>query len=125
MKFKFKNDSYRKNRGGISKFYNIYCNQCKKFLLLYQKDGQPGPLKRMYMDRIIAPAKFTVFQKVDDIKVMGVFPCPNCGSIIAKPYIYPKENRKSFLMKRGSFLRKVSSGDYPPLVSNLDQTVIT
>ena len=53
-KSKLKQDKFRKSRGGYSRFLIINCEKCEGFIALYQKDG-PGPLKRMYLDRIFSP----------------------------------------------------------------------
>jgi len=51
--FILKNDKYLKARGGYARFLNLYCASCKHHLALYQKDD-PEPLKRLYIDRILA-----------------------------------------------------------------------
>jgi len=55
---KFKNDKYKKVRGGYSRLLDIQCAKCKEHLLFYQKDG-PGILKRMYLDRIFESPKYS------------------------------------------------------------------
>ncbi|KKS56835.1 MAG: hypothetical protein UV23_C0035G0007, partial [Candidatus Nomurabacteria bacterium GW2011_GWF1_42_40] len=50
--FTLKRDKFRKARGGYARILEIRCEKCGHFLALYQKDG-PGPLKRMYVDRIL------------------------------------------------------------------------
>ncbi|MDQ5929971.1 MAG: hypothetical protein QG594_1753, partial [Bacteroidota bacterium] len=47
MDIKFKNDKYKKARGGVSALLDIKCAHCGSHLFFYQKDG-PGALKRMY-----------------------------------------------------------------------------
>ena len=104
-KFVLKNDKYRKTRGGYSRFINIFCHNCKKHLLLYQKDG-PGALKRIYLDRIFAPKIFT--PKTCD------FICPACKKIIGKFYTYKNEKRLAIRLHQGSFFKKIGKGSYPP-----------
>ena len=104
QKFKFKSDKYRKARGGYSRFLNIYCSKCHKHIFLYQKDG-PGPLKRAYKDRILAP---------EEIKETKNISCPNCKSKIGTFYIYEKENREAYLLDPLSFIKKITKGIYPP-----------
>jgi hypothetical protein len=50
----FKNDIYRRRRGGDSKLLAIHCRKCKSFICFYQKDGHGG-LFRLYLDRIFEP----------------------------------------------------------------------
>ena len=97
MKQKLKSDKYRKARGGYSRFINVSCEECKKYLLQYQKDG-PGQLKRMYIDRIVEP----------ETKRMGkVLRCDKCGNIIGTFYIYKKENRPAFRIYQNAIIKKI------------------
>ncbi len=113
MTFKLITDRYRKARGGYSRFLNIFCANCNNHLFLYQKDG-PGPLKRAYLDRIIAPQnpKYAV----NSIKSVPILKCSNCNAMIGKPYIYDKENRPAYLLERTAFTKKVTTGVYPPKI---------
>lgn len=113
QRFDLKNDTYRKTRGGYSRFLDIYCSNCKNHILLYQKDGQ-GPLKRLYLDRIFAPDNLTFFHLTGDIKKIPNLICPNCHSHIGTLYKYPKEKRLAFLLSPISFIKKVGKGIYPP-----------
>lgn len=47
-----KNDKFSHARGGWSRVLDVSCEGCGVRLCYYQKDG-PGPLKRMYVDRMI------------------------------------------------------------------------
>lgn len=105
-KVEFKKDQYRKARGGYSRFLNVSCSECGNFLLLYQKDG-PGILKRMYMDRIFEPEKLANFQLMEISEAPNLV-CGKCGLLIGTPYIYEKENRKAFLLRQGSFSKKIT-----------------
>jgi hypothetical protein len=107
--FTLKNDSYKKARGGYSRFLNIYCDSCKAHLLLYQKDG-PGALKRMYVDRIFAP-KIQTGKKE--------FACKSCKKTIGTFYVYKKENRPAIRLYQGSVIKKVGQGIYPPTLTRL------
>lgn len=102
--FILKKDTYRKNRGGYSRFLNVFCGSCKTHLLLYQKDG-PGELKRMYLDRIIAPK---VLPSRND-----EFVCPACKKIIGTFYTYEKEKRSAIRLYQGSVFKKIGTGVYP------------
>lgn len=101
--FKLKSDQYRKNRGGYSRFLNIFCDSCQGHVALYQKDG-PGELKRMYLDRILAPK---IKQgKTDD------FVCSTCGKVVGTFYTYKKEKRSAIRLYQGSVFKKVGTGVY-------------
>ncbi|PIP74570.1 MAG: hypothetical protein CO135_01120 [Candidatus Levybacteria bacterium CG_4_9_14_3_um_filter_35_16] len=101
-KFKFKRDKYRKTRGGTSHFLDLYCTKCKNHLLLYQKDG-PGILKRLYLDRILAP---------DELISSKLLVCLKCSSLIGNLSIYEKEKRKAFNLIPGTLTKKISKGEY-------------
>jgi len=94
MDFKFKTDKYRKARGGYSRFLDIFCAHCAAKVLVYQKDG-PGPLKRLYLDRIFAPEKLTNWQNMPLAKIFHLA-CGQCRTILGIPYVYPKEKRPAF-----------------------------
>jgi ribosomal protein S27E len=97
MRQKFQNDKYRKARGGYSRLINVSCEECKKHFLLYQKDGS-GPLKRMYLDRIVEP---------ETKRVGKVLKCDKCGTIIGTFYIYKKENRPAFRIYQNAIIKKI------------------
>lgn len=100
--FLLKSDKYRKARGGYSRFLNLYCASCKHHLALYQKDG-PGPLKRLYLDRVLTP---------EISKNKKEFVCKSCRKIIGTGYIYQKENRPAIRLYQGAITRKVGKGIY-------------
>ncbi len=102
--FELKKDQYRKNRGGYSRFLNIFCDSCSAHLALYQKDG-PGELKRMYLDRILAP-------KIKKNKTMD-FKCSACQKVVGTFYNYKKEDRPAIRLYQGSVIKKVGIGIYP------------
>lgn len=91
--YKPKKDKYTKARGGSSAMLLISCAQCQADVLLYQKDG-PGPLLRMYLDKIHAPETLvnTVTTYVEKSK-MPALHCSSCRSLIGVPMIYERENR--------------------------------
>ena len=84
---------------------NINCAKCGEFILEYQKDG-PGPLKRMYFDRIHNPDKLSNLEN-KNLKKINILKCPGCNRLIAYPYIYKKENRKSFRVFQGAISKKI------------------
>lgn len=92
----FKNDTYRKSRGGRSRFLDIRCRKCDKHICVYQKDG-PGNLRRMYVDRINKPA-------VSILKKELV--CPN-GHLLAVKAMYEKEKRSAFRLFVDAVTKKI------------------
>ncbi len=101
----YKNDKYKKSRGGRTKMLIISCCKCQADILEYQKDG-PGPLKRMYFDRIYSPKKLSGLEN-KNLKEIKTLKCYNCSSLIAHPYIYKKEKRKSFRVFQDSIIKKI------------------
>lgn len=97
MKTIFKNDKYKKVRGGYSRFLNISCQKCGEHICLYQKDG-PGNLRRMYIDRIIDP-KVSISKK--DLS------CSK-GHLIGVKIIYEKEKRPAFRLFIDSVVKKIT-----------------
>lgn len=106
MTIKFKTDKYRKDRGGYSRFLNVLCEHCGARILIYQKDG-PGPLKRLYLDRIFAPENLANFQKLSINKTPNLT-CSKCKSVLAVPYIYKKEQRKAYRLFVGAVTKKIT-----------------
>ena len=93
---KLKKDRYRRARGGYSRLLKISCERCGNVVALYQKDG-PGPLKRMYVDRI-----------VESYAKAGVnLVCHKCGHVLGIRYIYEKEKRFAFRLFEGSVTKKI------------------
>ncbi len=105
QKIKLKSDKFKKIRGGYSRFLEIKCEKCKNVLALYQKDG-PGPLKRMYIDRIFSPEKLVKLQNVVIKKIPNLI-CPKCKQVIGIPNIYQKEKRPAFRLFEGSVTKKI------------------
>lgn len=91
-----KNDIYSQARGGWSRMLKITCEKCDGHVCFYQKDG-PGPLKRMYVDRMI------------DIKPSGTtLACRNCGHELGIKITYAKENRPAYRLFQGSVNKKIT-----------------
>jgi hypothetical protein len=112
--FTLKQDAYRQTRGGYARFLNIYCANCKAHVLLYQKDG-PGVLLRLYLDRIFAPEHLMGLEQIADIHQVPDLRCPSCASLLGVPYIWEEEQRKSFLLREGTFFKQLTRGVYPPV----------
>lgn len=104
--FKLKRDKYRKSRGGYSRLLEVQCEHCGNVIALYQKDG-PGPLKRLYIDRIVSPEGFAKLQHVPIKKAPNLI-CPRCRRLLGIPYIYEKEKRPAFRLFEGSVTKKVT-----------------
>jgi hypothetical protein len=91
-KFKFKNDFFKKSRGGTSRLLEIRCAHCSTVVCQYQKDG-PGILKRMYVDRIISSEDFSSKENLV---------CNHCQRVLGSKYIYEKEGRLAFRLFIGA-----------------------
>jgi len=105
MKVKLKRDKYRKNRGGNSKFLDIFCESCGTHLFYYQKDGL-GILKRLYLDRIIGSKEYSNLEHMA-LKDIPNLACLSCKDILGVPYIYPKEKRLAFRLFAGEVSKKI------------------
>lgn len=106
----FISDRYRKSRGGYSRFLAIACASCNARVAIYQKDG-PGPLKRMYFDRIVAPDALARSLRVPLDRVKPLM-CPQCRSILGTPYMYPKERRPAFRLYQDAVKKRVVVVDF-------------
>lgn len=100
----FKKDKYKSARGGHSRLLNVCCRKCESVVVVYQKDG-PGNLRRLYLDRIFAPADLTDLQilNIDDVLVLK---CKKCSEVLGTPYIYIKEKRKAFRLYQDSVIKR-------------------
>lgn len=96
MKTVFKNDKYKKSRGGLSRLLNISCQKCGEDICSYQKDG-PGNLRRMYIDRMINP-KVSISKK--DLSCTS-------NHLLGVKIIYEKENRPAFRLLAESVTKKI------------------
>lgn len=77
----WKHDAYRAARGGVAALLRLTCDRCAAVFCLYQKDG-PGPLKRLYIDRIHAPSTLAALSVLP-----AEFRC-QCGELIGMPMTY-------------------------------------
>lgn len=105
MDIKLKNDRFKKNRGGYSRFLDIGCEGCGRHLCFYQKDG-PGMLKRMYLDRIYNSKEYSNLENLP-IKKLPPLICKNCGRLLGSPIEYKKEKRLAFRLFRGAVTKKI------------------
>jgi hypothetical protein len=101
---KLKRDKFRTARGGHSRLLNLNCRSCGKFVLNYQKDG-PGPIYRLYLDRIFGPIELVNLQ-YKNLKDIQSLKCKNCKKILGVVYVYKKETRKAFRVFSGSLVKE-------------------
>jgi hypothetical protein len=96
----WKNDTYRKARGGYARLLAVSCATCGTHLFSYQKDG-PGLVKRLYLDRIYQSNTYEGLQHraLTDIPPLL---CPQCGEHLGMPIIYQKEQRLAFRLFAGA-----------------------
>lgn len=92
-----KKDKYSKARGSWSRILDITCSGCKARICFYQKDGS-GPLKRMYLDRIINGPR-------QNNKLI----CGQCQRELGIYFIYLKEKRPSYRLFQNSVTKKIVS----------------
>lgn len=104
-KLEFKKDKYKKTRGGYSRFLNVSCTNCGNFIALYQKDG-PGPLKRLYLDRIFAPQTLVGLEE-KTFKKLPALACKKCQQVVGVPFLYRKEKRPSFRLFQGAVSKRI------------------
>lgn len=91
-----KNDKYSQARGGWSRILDITC-EYDHHVCYYQKDG-PGPLKRMYIDRMIGL-----------IPSGNILACPKCNHELGLKIIYAKEKRDVYRLFQNSVKNKIAS----------------
>ena len=105
--FHFIHDQYTTRRGA-PKMLDLYCYECKHFLIQYQKDG-PGRLLRCYLDRIHNPQSLKNRQyEYFNVRTSPYLSCNNCRLIIGTPMIYKSEDRPAYNMKSDRFYFKES-----------------
>ena len=98
-KIVFKNDRFRKNRGGHSRLLLLHCEKCKQQIAIYQKDG-PGILKRLYLDRVFSPEKLSNKNNKNLI-------CKKCETVLGVQDVYKKENRPVYRLFAGAVGKKI------------------
>ena len=92
-----KNDKYSQARGGWSRILAISCDHCEGHICFYQKDG-PGPLKRMYVDRMIG-----IQPEGDELT------CLACGRTLGMKIIYKKEDRPAYRLFQNAVKKRITS----------------
>ena len=101
----WKNDRYRKARGGYARLLAVSCATCGTHLFSYQKDG-PGLVKRLYLDRIDQSKTYEGLQH-RAFKDIPPLLCPQCGEHLGVPIIYQKEQRLAFRLFAGAVTTKI------------------
>jgi len=100
----FKNDRYKKNRGGHSRWLLLSCEKCQNKVAIYQKDG-PGILKRTYLDRI--------FGQIETKE--NNFVCPKCSHRYELKAFQRRPHRSLVDGAFASMMQRVTSGTAPTL----------
>ena len=96
-------DKYFRDRQSTYVILSIGCVVCNKEVLLYQKDGRGG-LKRLYLNRILAPEALALLQDiVQSDKQLKMLSC-ECGNSIGIPMLH-REGRLAFRLIPGSFTK--------------------
>lgn len=105
--YKFRNDRFRKERGGQAAMIEIDCGSCGELALVYQKDGYPNQhLYRCYVDRIFYPPEIArLNREAQSQKDLPELLCRCCGTKIGTPMTH-KEGRLAFGLLMGNFTRK-------------------
>ena len=104
-KIQLKRDKYRKARGGYARLISLSCAKCGTHVCMYQKDG-PGPLIRLYFDRITAPGNLGRVSELKFSKVPRLL-CSSCTRVQAIPLIYKKEKRLAYYLLQDAVVKKV------------------
>ena len=102
----WKNDTYKKARGGYARLLAVSCATCGTHLFYYQKDG-PGIVKRLYLDRIYQSNAYEGLQHLA-LQHIPQLLCPQCGEHLGIPIIYQKEQRLAFRLFEGAVAKKIS-----------------
>ena len=96
-----KKDKWFRDRESTYVVLSIGCAACGTEVLLYQKDGR-GDLKRLYLNRILAPETLAVLQDtVSDEKQLTMLKCPKCAADIGIPMLH-REGRLAFRLILGA-----------------------
>lgn len=96
-----KKDKFFRDRESTYVILAIGCAKCGKEILLYQKDGRGG-LKRLYLNRILAPETLASLQDtLRIVKEMRALKC-ECGQLIGLPMLH-REGRLAFRLVQGNY----------------------
>jgi len=98
-----KKDKYLRARGGKSLLIDIGCAACGSLIINYQKDGV-GYLHRCYINRIMAPEKYSKLQydpAINEPKDLPDLVC-DCGEVIGYSMKYT-DGRLAYRLERGKY----------------------
>ena len=102
----FKNDQYKRVRGGYSRLLDVCCAKCNTHVCYYQKDGS-GILKRMYLDRMFGFVG-TKTGVPKSVKATPSLVCKSCRQVMGVPMNYVKEGRLAYRLFVGSIAKKIA-----------------
>lgn len=103
-----KKDKFLRKRDNVFQIIRICCAKCGKVTLIYQKDGR-GSLRRLYLDRILAPESFSCLQdNAESVKQLKSLVC-KCGNVIGIPMLH-REGRLAFRLINGTFTKERHKG---------------
>lgn len=109
VKFKLKNDKYRRARGGKACQMDLCCVKCSYIILKYQKDGD-GTLMRCYLNRILYPPELERLQynlNIRSPKDMPNLTCKSCNTVIGTPMLH-HGGRLAFKLRKGFYFKRRS-----------------
>jgi len=103
-----KRDRFFRDREKVAEIWDINCTECKKKILLYQKDGR-GKLHRCYLNRIFDPPFYAKLQQNQWLtkKDMPPLRCQNCNTLVGTPMMH-WEGRLAYFLIQGRWSKCVS-----------------
>jgi hypothetical protein len=101
-----KKDSYYRSRNSVYRKWRLICVGCQATILDYQKDGR-GQLKRVYLNRILAPESLACLQDTHFVATdLQALKCASCGELIGLPMLH-WEGRIAFRLLPGRWGKQV------------------
>lgn len=95
-----KRDKYSKLYENLFSIIFISCRKCSARVLVYQKDGKQGFLKRCYLNRIIT-ANNSSISKIANSNTMS---CPSCHAVLGKRILF--KGRPAYAIIPNSYKRR-------------------
>ena len=95
-----KRDKYSKRYENLFSILYISCRKCSTRMLVYQKDGKQGFLKRCYLNRIILRNRGATPKTAN----LGTLDCPSCHAVIGKRILY--KGRRAYAIVPNSYKRR-------------------
>ncbi|MFQ5451815.1 MAG: hypothetical protein ACE5E9_14415 [Nitrospinaceae bacterium] len=87
-----------------TRLLDLFCSQCGAHIVEYRKEGS-GSLIRLYLDRIIGPAKGGKWEPQATHAKTANLVCRRCENLIGIP-MTGEGKRPAFRLIKGSFRRK-------------------